>query len=233
MLKWEILESALGSAPEGAPGNWGCSGGCSRECSEKLGALQGVLPRVLFLLAPNRKSTLGSTPWSTHNFPEHSREHPPEHPQFPGAPSGALPRALSRISHFSTPVTGGWDRKHILSRPCGHHPPGEHLLGRFEHRARNLCNPLVQPECGTGKCPMLLYEQAQEDPLFCAGFQPSLDFLMQIAIAVRAEIVTEVFWKGWAQKCFRFFPGINIFQTDSSFWSCKKTKSLKITGNDN
>ena len=58
---------------------------------------------------------------------EHSREHSLEHPQFPwalsralpgaprfpGAPSGALPRALSRISisHFSTPVTGGWDCK--------------------------------------------------------------------------------------------------------------------------
>ena len=28
---------------------------------------------------------------------------------MPGAPSGALPRALSRISRFSTPVTGGWD----------------------------------------------------------------------------------------------------------------------------
>ena len=47
VLKWEILESALGSAPENAPGNrnapgsapesaqgnWGCSRECSRECS--------------------------------------------------------------------------------------------------------------------------------------------------------------------------------------------------------
>ena len=47
VLKWEILESALGSAPESAPGNrgapggapesaqgnWGCSKECSRECS--------------------------------------------------------------------------------------------------------------------------------------------------------------------------------------------------------
>ena len=47
VLKWEILESAPGSAPEGAPGNrgalggapesaqgdWGCSKECSRECS--------------------------------------------------------------------------------------------------------------------------------------------------------------------------------------------------------
>ena len=47
VLKWEILVSALGSAPEGAPGNrgalggapesaqadWGCSRECSRECS--------------------------------------------------------------------------------------------------------------------------------------------------------------------------------------------------------
>ena len=32
VLKWEILESALGSAPEGAPG---------------IGVLRGVLPRVL------------------------------------------------------------------------------------------------------------------------------------------------------------------------------------------
>ena len=95
MLKWEILESALGSAPEGAPGNRGAPGGCSRECSGRL----WVLPRVLFLLTPHRTSTLGSTLGSTPNLPEHSREHPPEHP----------PRALSRISHFSTPVTGGRD----------------------------------------------------------------------------------------------------------------------------
>ena len=85
VLKREILESALGSAPEGAPGNrgapgsapesaqgnWGCSRECSRECS-----VWGV----------NRKSTLGSTPWSTPNFPEHSREHSPEHPDFPEHP---------------------------------------------------------------------------------------------------------------------------------------------------
>ena len=98
VLKWEILESALRSAPEGAPGNRGALGGCS----------QGVLPRVLNVGRQQK---------------EHSREHSLEHPQFPralsgappgpprfpGAPSGALPRALSRISHFSTPVTGGWD----------------------------------------------------------------------------------------------------------------------------
>ena len=47
-------------------------------CSGKSGVLQGVLPRV--------KSTLGSTPWSTPDFPEHSREHPPEHPDFPEHP---------------------------------------------------------------------------------------------------------------------------------------------------
>ena len=68
VLKWEILESALGCAPEGAPGNRGCSGECFRECSGKLGVLQGVLPRVLFLLTPHI---------------EHSREHSLEHPQFP------------------------------------------------------------------------------------------------------------------------------------------------------
>ena len=104
VLKWEVLESALGSAPEGAPGNRGALGGapesargdwgCSRECS-----MWGV----------HRKSTLGSTLGSTPNLPEHSREHPPRAPRFPGAPSGALPRALSRTSHFSTPVTGGRD----------------------------------------------------------------------------------------------------------------------------
>ena len=86
VLKWEIFESALGSAPEGAPGNRGAPGGCSRECSGKSGVLQGVLPRVLFLWGVNRKSTLGSTPWSTPDFPEHSREHPPEHPDFPEHP---------------------------------------------------------------------------------------------------------------------------------------------------
>ena len=86
---------------------------------------RGVLPRVLreiggapesapesaLLVDVNRKSTLGSTLRSTPNLPEHSREHPPGAPRFPGAPSGALPRALSRISHFSTPVTGRRDCK--------------------------------------------------------------------------------------------------------------------------
>ena len=108
VLKWEILESALGSAPgtapgnrgapgrcsESAQGNWGCSRECSRECS-----MWGV----------NTLSTLGSTPRSTPNFPEHSREHLPQAPRFVGALSGALPGALSRTSHFSTPATGGWD----------------------------------------------------------------------------------------------------------------------------
>ena len=85
VLKWEILESALGSAPEGALGNrgapgsapesaqenWGCSRECSRECS--------------FCRRPTL-STLRSTPSSTPNFPEHSREHSLEHPDFPEHP---------------------------------------------------------------------------------------------------------------------------------------------------
>ena len=60
VLKWEILESALGSAPESALGNRGAPGGCSQECSGKLGVLQEVLPRVLFLLTPTETLTLQS-----------------------------------------------------------------------------------------------------------------------------------------------------------------------------
>ena len=79
VLKWEIHESALGSAPEGAPENRGAPGGGSRECSGKLGVLQGVLPRAAQCGASTERalsgalpgappislSTLGSTPWST------------------------------------------------------------------------------------------------------------------------------------------------------------------------
>ena len=75
VLKWEILESALGSAPEGAPGNrgapggapesaqgdWGCSRECSRECSS-CGALTG---RALSGEPPISLSTFGSTLRST------------------------------------------------------------------------------------------------------------------------------------------------------------------------
>ena len=37
MLKWEILESALGSAPEGAPGSWGALGGAPESAPENRG----------------------------------------------------------------------------------------------------------------------------------------------------------------------------------------------------
>ena len=69
VLKWEILGSALGSAPE-VLREIGCSG--------KLGLPQGVLPRVLNVGLQQK---------------EHSREHSLEHPQFPWALLGALPRA--------------------------------------------------------------------------------------------------------------------------------------------
>ena len=61
----------------------GVLGGCYRECSGKLG-VQGVFPRVLFLCQSGKSLKVLS---------------------------GAHPRALSltRISHFRTPVTGGWD----------------------------------------------------------------------------------------------------------------------------
>ena len=90
----------------GCTGKSGCSGGCSRECSGKLGVLQGVFPTsALPVDASHRKSTLGSTPWSTpislstlgstpRSTPISRREHFREH--FQG------------FSHFSTPVTGGW-----------------------------------------------------------------------------------------------------------------------------
>ena len=87
--------SALESAPEGAPGNRGAPGGvpesaqgnrgCSRECSREC-SMCGV----------NRKNTLGSTPWSTPNFSEHSWAPSPEHPDFP-----EHPREHFR-EHFST-----------------------------------------------------------------------------------------------------------------------------------
>ena len=47
VLKWEILESALGSAPEGAPGNRGALGGATESAQGDWGVLQGVFPRVL------------------------------------------------------------------------------------------------------------------------------------------------------------------------------------------
>ena len=76
---WEIPESALGGAPEGAQGKMGCSGRVLQRVLREIGgapesALKGALP-----VDVNRKSTLKSTPWSTPNFPEHPREHLPEH----------------------------------------------------------------------------------------------------------------------------------------------------------
>ena len=46
ILKWEILESDLGSAPEGAPGNRGALGDAPERAQRDWGVLQGVLPRV-------------------------------------------------------------------------------------------------------------------------------------------------------------------------------------------
>ena len=78
VLKWEILESALGSAPEGVPGNRGAPGGAPESAREIGGApgsapggaqcgasteraLSGALPGA----PPICLSTLGSTPQST------------------------------------------------------------------------------------------------------------------------------------------------------------------------
>ena len=102
VLKWEIRESALGSAPKGAPGNrgapggapesaqgvWGCSKKCSQECR-----VRGV----------NRKSTLGSTPWSTPKLPEHSREHPPKHPGFREHPREHFPEHFHGFPTLAAP----------------------------------------------------------------------------------------------------------------------------------
>ena len=65
--------------------------------------------------APRNRGAPGGALESAQGEEEHSREHSPEHSRFLGAPSRALPRALPRIFHFSTPVTGGWDCK-----PCGY-----------------------------------------------------------------------------------------------------------------
>ena len=110
VLKGEIHESALGSVPEGAPGNRGALGVLPRVLGE-IGGGPGSAPKsALSVDAPQK---------------EHSREHslerpqfpaPPRAPRFPGALSGALPRALSWISHFSTPVTGGWACKTCCER---------------------------------------------------------------------------------------------------------------------
>ena len=110
VLKWEILGSALGRCSRGSSGKSGCSGGCSRECSGKLGVLQGVLPRVLNVGRQQK---------------EHSRKHSLEHPPISLNTLGSTPHntpislrtlgstsaSTSNNSHFSTPVTGGWDCK--------------------------------------------------------------------------------------------------------------------------
>ena len=76
MLQWEILESALGSAPKSAPGNRGAPGSAPESAQGNWAVLQGVLPRVLFLFG----STLEHP-----DFPEHPREHFREH--FQGFPT--------------------------------------------------------------------------------------------------------------------------------------------------
>ena len=97
VLKWEILESALESAPdsEGAPGNRRVLGGAPESAQGNWGCSRSA-PESAQCGASTERALSGA---------------PPRAPRFPGAPSGALPRALSRISHFRTPVTGGWDCK--------------------------------------------------------------------------------------------------------------------------
>ena len=47
MLKWEFPESALGSAPEGAQGNWGAGGGAPEGVREIGGAPGSALEHSL------------------------------------------------------------------------------------------------------------------------------------------------------------------------------------------
>ena len=64
---------------------------------------------MLFLLKPQRKSTLGSTPWCTPNLPEHSREHPPEHPNFREHPREHVPEHFQGFPTLAPLLAGGWD----------------------------------------------------------------------------------------------------------------------------
>ena len=43
VLKWEILESALGSAPKGAPGNRGAPGSAPESAQGNWGSSRGLL----------------------------------------------------------------------------------------------------------------------------------------------------------------------------------------------
>ena len=116
----------FGKCSQGCSGKSECSGGCSGGCSGEFGVLQGVLPRVLFLWSVNRKSTLGSTPWTTPNSPEHHPEHPRGALRFPRAPLGALPKALPEISHLALPWWTFRPPKKKIScplPPSPQHPP--------------------------------------------------------------------------------------------------------------
>ena len=77
---WGIPRSALGSAPEGAPG----IRVLRRVLLRVLSGLEGAPPSALEG-AQCGLITLGSTPRSTPNFPKHPLEHFPEH--FQGFPS--------------------------------------------------------------------------------------------------------------------------------------------------
>ena len=85
VLKWEILESALGSAPEGAPGNRGAPGVLPRVLRE-IGGAPGSAPESALSVDAPQKEHSREHSLEHPNFPEHSREHSPEHPDFPEHP---------------------------------------------------------------------------------------------------------------------------------------------------
>ena len=62
VLKWEILERALGSAPEGAPGNRGAPGGAAPESAQGDWGCSEECSREWLMWGVDALSTLGSTP---------------------------------------------------------------------------------------------------------------------------------------------------------------------------
>ena len=83
--EWEILGSALGSAPEGAPRNRGAPESALEDC----GALSGALP------APQSSC---------------SRQHPPSSTMISQSTRGSTSQSSSKDLSFGTLVTGGWER---------------------------------------------------------------------------------------------------------------------------
>ena len=97
VLKWKILESALGSAPEGAPGNRGApesapesaqgNWGCSRECTfpprKKKKHLPATpsQPRCAPPRLPSSETGLPSSPLPNKNWKKGKDPHPQDRSQ--------------------------------------------------------------------------------------------------------------------------------------------------------